>query len=286
MCCSADQACFNGACCNKKTCSDLASFVECGDSGVSDGCGGTVECGDCGGNGTCVSNHCDCNDNYGVISGEHECRHACDGYLPFAGCCDEEWTVYCAGSLLEAVNCADFSAPFNFCGWDAANVYFTCNSGVIPPPAVTDVCPSNIVIDKTPPACTDDIYEVNNTWNVNATPVLNGTDLFATKCSGDEDYYSINLQDGDSLTVTIDFDHALLDLDLVLWYQSVDKTTWHYVDWYMNSNASNNMETFTFVAGSEMPWFADEFTGAGTYFVEVIEFGSTSTGYQMTVEVP
>ncbi len=282
-CCSSIQVCYEDACCTPDTCDDLApeDFVECGDSGVTDNCGGTIDCGNCGANGSCVSNTCDCDDNYGVLTDEHECVHACDGYLPAVGCCYDNWLVSCSGTDLEIYNCSIQPPPYSICGWYNTTNSFNCYSQDTTPPEQSIDCPSNIVVD-TPPACEDDEYEENDTWNVDATPVVDGSDIYATKCDGDADYYSIDLTSGQTITITLTFNPDIADLVLILWYSSVDYSTWHYIDYIMSGTGT---ASYSFTAGDEYPFYTGDYTGTGTYYIDIAEWMGDIAGYELTVSV-
>jgi len=263
--------CYGGGCCTPDTCDDLASFQECGESGVTNNCGGTINCGDCGDNGSCVSNTCDCDDNYGMLEDGHVCVHACSGYLPAVKCCDEGWLVYCNDDSLEWTDCGMRVPPDDVCGWSDDRSYFKCG-GLDPVPGGQSLaCPSNIVIDKNPTCIDDEAYE-DNDIDAEATPVQNGSDIFATKCGGDRDLYSIDLAVGDTLTAAVYFNESSANLDIGIWYPASDIVGW------------TNLLAYVWDGGDEetAEWTATE---AGTYYVEVFEVFGDSTGYELVITV-
>ncbi len=108
--------------------------------------------------------------------------------------------------------------------------------------------------------CADDPYEGDD-------PVVMASGHYPglIMCRGDRDAYEVELEEGDNLTVTIDFTHAVADLDLLLTDANevvVDRST---------STADQESVTLTAAA-------------AGTYLVQVYPYGDPEdTGYTMTV---
>jgi cysteine-rich repeat protein len=72
----------------------------------------------------------------------------------------------------------------------------------------------DVVIDEATPTCTDDGLEDNDTFD-DARPIGGSTDALQV-CEGDDDFYSVTLGAGDTLTVAADFSHAEGDIDLRL----------------------------------------------------------------------
>ncbi len=67
-----------------------------------------------------------------------------------------------------------------------------------------------------PTGCVDDGYEDNDTCGA-ARKVTPGTYRNLQICSGDDDYFAVDLQAGDALTMDILFSHDLGDLDVTLY---------------------------------------------------------------------
>ena len=285
-CCSADETCFDDECVVPLTCDDIpeVDFTECGATAFDDGAGGTIDCGDCGANGTCVGGVCDCDDNYGVFDGEHECTYACDGYLPSVGCCEGDFVAYCSGGSLVQVYCGYYAAPANTCGWqgDPSN-YFTCADGT-PPVEYTSTCPDNIVVDTDIPACEDDDMEENDD-EASATRINVGESVSATKCSGDSDFYIVSLTTGQDVTIRLDFVHTTVDLDFILWYDHVDEATYDtYLTEEYKSTPSSSFEEFAFTVGVLNTWGGDP-TATGDYIIEVFDLPGDQGGYVLSVSV-
>ncbi|MCP4603977.1 MAG: hypothetical protein GY847_26225 [Proteobacteria bacterium] len=283
LCCDdSTHVCHDNACCPPLTCADKTDgdYVECGSAG-DDECGGTIDCGECGGFGECDAGTCDCEDNYGVVDEGHECVYACDGYLPAVGCCDEDWYVNCIGAVLTDANCTLLAPPFHECGWYDVTSSFYCSSEGETPPDQVKACPANIVVDKTPVPCDDDGYEDNDTNDSTAEPVSHGTVLVATKCLGDGDFYRIDLVDNQTLTASIDFNHATANLDLVIWESTSDPI--NYIGIVLWAESLTNTETVEITIGEGYPYDLGTPMPAGTYYLEVWEAGLASTGYQLTV---
>jgi hypothetical protein len=146
------------------------------------------------------------------------------------------------------------------------------------------MCPSNIVIDKTPPTCNDDSYEPNDAWATEATAVSSGSDFMATKCPGNKDYYKINLNSGQKITVTLKFNGQSANLDLYLWYDQVDYNTWANVAAASYSSTASE-ESVSFTVGDKLLW-SDEYSDAGTYYIDVNDTAETDVaGYQLIIVV-
>jgi hypothetical protein len=288
VCCSSSETCYGGACVTPLTCTDLTGpdFVECGPTGVDDGAGGTVDCGDCGANGTCSAGVCSCDDNYGVLADEHECTYACDGYMPDQDCCDGNWLVYCFGGALQIFDCGN-SFPNNTCGWSSADTEFSCADDTLPTDTdYTPVCPSNIAIDTEAPVCVDDGYEENDS-DVAAYEITFGSGettaaVGGTKCPNDYDIFSVYLDAGETITVTLEFTHSDINLDLGLWFDSMDESGFTtLLDYSYSSTSSNNREEITFSVGD--PMYSGDPTTAGYYLIEIYEASGDSGGYLLTV---
>ncbi|MBN2340899.1 MAG: PPC domain-containing protein [Deltaproteobacteria bacterium] len=284
VCCGTDETCYNNACVTPLTCDDLDTdnFTECGPTAFDDGAGGTIDCGDCGTHGTCSAGVCDCNDNYGVLEGGHECVYACSGYLPSVGCCEGAWVVYCNAGTVETYYCGFGAAPNDVCGWTSDFNIFSCDD-TAPPPEYSITCPSNIVVDTEVPACVDDAYEENDI-ETDAYELVVGAGISATFCVGEVDIYKIYLSSGESVDIVLNYSSVAIDLDMMLWYSMIDKSTWSTLVTYANdSSVDPDEEVITFAAGDEYPYFSGTFTGEGYYFIEIGIISGDSSGYTLTV---
>lgn len=75
---------------------------------------------------------------------------------------------------------------------------------------------SNVVLRTvTPPECTEDTLEDNDD-ETTAAALTAGTPLDLVACEGDEDWFEIEVPDGDSVEVSATFDNAEGDVDLQL----------------------------------------------------------------------
>lgn len=221
VCCSAGQSCHetNDTCCTPSTCDTFPGAPECGESGTLDACGRPVDCGDCGSYGYCLGGACQCLQEYGVPAGEHECVHACDGYLPAVGCCDNEVVYYCSGGTLRNVDCYgeyyDLGAPWWSCGYvNAAHggPDFNCGGTDSVEPGYVAACPGNIV-----PECTGDSAEPNDTAGAAEAIAFEVIETQLRICPGDDDWFVLTgLNVGDEITVILEFLHAAGNLDLYL----------------------------------------------------------------------
>jgi len=118
-----------------------------------------------------------------------------------------------------------------------------------------------------PTGCVDDGYEENDTCGAarKATP---GTYRNLQICSGDEDWFAIDLKAGDAMTVTILFSHAQGDLDMRLY--DTDCSTQRA---YGGSTTSNEEMSYTATAD-------------GTYSINIYGFQGAENSYDMVVEAP
>jgi hypothetical protein len=269
-----------GTCCTPAQCGD-PGIPPCSLTPIDDGCGGTINC-TCGDNGTCIedvdpmNNACLCDENYGVIETGPECIFACDGYLPPERCCDSGVLMFCTGENLRGYSCLDV------CGWDDSAGLFDCGFNDPVPPEVTPDCPSNINYDPGA-GCDDDILEDNDTTgNIGpdeATVVETNPQIFnATKCAGDEDFYAIDLEDQDTLTVTAVFSGVDIDIDLALYYPTWD-----------GGSYDNYIAGAHTVGGSSetLSWTLDVGSGAveDVYYLRVEEYFGDSGNYSITFEI-
>ncbi len=116
--------------------------------------------------------------------------------------------------------------------------------------------------------CEDDGLENNDSIS-RATPIEEGDFPGLQVCPGDLDFFSIDLNEGDELTVTLDFSHAEGDIDLRL--KDPDGRALAF------SLSDTDGESFTYTA-----------TADGTYYIRVdLHFDSGAilgNRYDMTVE--
>lgn len=109
--------------------------------------------------------------------------------------------------------------------------------------------------------CADDPYEADD-------PVVmaSGHYVGLVMCRGDRDAYLVELSAGETLTVTVDFTHAVADLDVLLTDANevvVDRSV-----------STSDQETVTVTSPN-----------AATYLLQVYPYGDTEdTGYTMTVD--
>ncbi|MFT7580959.1 MAG: hypothetical protein ACI9MR_002633 [Myxococcota bacterium] len=75
---------------------------------------------------------------------------------------------------------------------------------------------AHLINSTPPPACLDDAYEPNDVYGDALSLARNGSLSGLEICSGDEDWFSVWVEEGEVLTATIDFDHSLGDLSLEL----------------------------------------------------------------------
>ena len=117
-----------------------------------------------------------------------------------------------------------------------------------------------------PDDCDADAFEPNN--SPDDAPTVTAGDYSLIQCdSDDDDYLAVELNNGDTLTATIAFSHALSDIDLTL----VDTNGTTTLD---SSLSTSNSEEVSHTA-----------TAAGTYFIRVYALDDTPNPYDLTVTV-
>jgi len=133
---------------------------------------------------------------------------------------------------------------------------------IVPDSAATAWCDVADGIDPGDATCTDDGYEDNDADDSAAT-LGTGSHSGLMVCSGDDDYYRIDVPSGGQLDVTITFDHDEGDLDLAL-FRDGDS---------VDSSAS--------VSDSEQV----SASGAGSYVVHVYGYQGAEASYALTATV-
>ena len=73
----------------------------------------------------------------------------------------------------------------------------------------------DIDIDRATSSCSDDVFEENDTRSA-AAPLGAGTERGLSACPSDDDFYSVSVGAGDTITVAAEFSHAEGDIDLRL----------------------------------------------------------------------
>jgi hypothetical protein len=121
-----------------------------------------------------------------------------------------------------------------------------------------------IVVSST--TCDDDVYEDNDDCGT-AAVLAPGTYAGLRICVWDRDYYAVELNAGDTVTMTILFSHALGDLDMVLF--DTDCSTW-----LGYSNSSSDGETIAYTAAT-----------AGTYTLGVEGHEGAQNSYHLVIEI-
>ena len=116
-------------------------------------------------------------------------------------------------------------------------------------------------------ACTDDGFEDNDDWD-EATPLTSGITISAKICDADRDWFSIPVEEGDTVEVVAVLNHAAGDIDVGIWEPEVDLIE--------DLNTSNDVETDTFVAAE-----------TGDYLFEVYShpLAGVRNTYDLTVTV-
>lgn len=114
----------------------------------------------------------------------------------------------------------------------------------------------------TPSGCTDDGFEPNDNPG-QAHTLAAGSYPGLAVCSGNDDYFTVDVPAGGAVSARIEFDHGEGDLDLTL---SLDGSS---ID---TSESTSNQEQ---VSGS----------GGGTYTVRVYGYSGAAAAYSMTVMV-
>ena len=117
-----------------------------------------------------------------------------------------------------------------------------------------------------PTGCVDDRFEDNDTCAA-AARVTPGTYHNLQICSGDDDFFGVDLKAGDTVTVTILFSHAQGDLDMILFGTdcSTELSRGH-------STTDNEQVTGTATAD-------------GTYYVMIYGYHGAENSYDMVIEV-
>jgi Cys-rich repeat protein len=116
------------------------------------------------------------------------------------------------------------------------------------------------------PSC-NDIYESNNTTDT-ATTIIAGSYSSLDVCESDTlDYFAIELGPGATVDVSIDFVHAIADLDLRL----------------LDTNGVSALASSSGVFDGES--VSDTVTTGGTYYIEVEHYNGDPNTYTMTIDV-
>jgi len=271
-CLGPQDACVKGQC----ECQPACQGKQCGD----DGCGG--ECGTCPGpQDACQDSQCVCvPDCTGKACGDDGCGGSC-GTCPGPQDACQEFQCVCVPSCTGKV-CGD-----DGCGGSCG----TC-------PGLQDACVKGQCVCQ--PACTgkkcgddgcggvcgkcsmvescesfqcvcqsDNGFENNNTC-AKATPITPATYPDLGICTGgDQDWYSIQLLAGQTLTVKASFNHALGDLDLYLYKQG------NCVGYLASSSTSASVESISYTS-----------TTQSTYLIRVVGYNaSVSNAYSLEVVV-
>jgi len=139
-----------------------------------------------------------------------------------------------------------------------------------PTPTHTPTSTTTPIID-TPTAtpttvCTDDSYEENDTCSAGAL-ITTGIYPNLQVCSGDDDWFAVDLEAGDTVIITTHFAHALGHLDMELY----DTDCWTWLD-YSTSSTDDEQIAYTVHA-------------SGAYNVRVYGHGGAENNYDMTVAV-
>ena len=118
-----------------------------------------------------------------------------------------------------------------------------------------------------PTGCVDDRYEENDTCGA-ATAITAGTYRDLQICSGDNDWFAVDLQAGDTLTVTILFTHTQGDLDM----------------WLVDTDCSTLLAQGTSYTHDEQMVYT--VAADGIYNIKVYGYQGAENGYDMVVEAP
>jgi hypothetical protein len=236
-CGGAPMGCVEGLC----ECIPNCEGLECGD----DGCGGS--CGDCTApQDLCVAGLCECQPScLGKICGDDGCGGVC-------GTCEGPQDECLGGFCVCQPACGGME-----CGDDGcAGICGVCTAGRLCDGALC-VCPG------------DEGLEPNNSCGA-ATPTLPGTYAVLGICPDtDEDWYAIQVAQGQTLTVEAEFDHAQGDLDMFLYQQG------NCVAYVASAITSTDDEVISIVAPADT-----------TYLLRVLGFeGDAENGYSLSVTV-
>ncbi|MBW2257530.1 MAG: trypsin-like peptidase domain-containing protein [Deltaproteobacteria bacterium] len=118
------------------------------------------------------------------------------------------------------------------------------------------------------PECDDDLYDTQGRDNdtlETATPLAAGSHTGLEVCTGDDDWYSVDLGPDEMLTATILFTHANGDLESALYFDDVE------VDWSAT------------ITDNEVVKFAPP--GGGTVYLLVYGFNNATNTYTMNLTV-
>ncbi len=110
--------------------------------------------------------------------------------------------------------------------------------------------------------CADDGNENDDHPN-EATNTSAGTHSGLMICSGDDDYFSFDVPNGGSLTVSINFDHSEGDLDMAIFSGSQELDS---------SESTGNSESVSV-------------SGGGSYIVQVYGYSGAQAGYSLTASM-
>jgi hypothetical protein len=125
-------------------------------------------------------------------------------------------------------------------------------------------------IDVTLAPCVSDSYEANNSLSA-AAPISTGFTSNLTACSGDDDWYSIELWVGDTLELDANFVHSEGDIDIYLFDPSESQVA--------QSAGVSNLETVTHTAPETGTYFlrARLFSDGGALLGNPYSLGATVT---------
>ena len=224
----------------------------CGD----DGCGGS--CGECEGElDACVEGVCECQPACeGIECGEDGCEGVCGDCLELYGdqhICEEGLCVCvpdCEGMVCGddgcGGSCGECEGPQDECIEGACECQPACEGKSCGDDGCSSICGECSLIEECVDFkcdCIDDAgLEPNNLCSV-ATPVSPATYPNMAICQGgDQDWYSIELQAGQTLSVNILFDHEIGDLDLYLFKQG------NCVGYKTSSSSSTSNESISWTS--------------------------------------
>ncbi|MFH1533055.1 MAG: PPC domain-containing protein [Pseudomonadota bacterium] len=269
-CAGPQDLCVEGLC----QCQPLCEGLECGD----DGCGGS--CGDCGEPPMgCVAGSCECiPDCQGIQCGDDSCGGSCGvcvgpQELCVGGLC--ECQSDCLGKICGddgcGGSCGTCGGPQDqcfggFCVCQPACAGMACGDDGCE--GSCGVCASGRVCNGASCVCpNDEGFEPNNSCGA-ATPTLPGTYAVLGICpAADEDWYAIQVTQGQTLTLEMEFDHDKGDLDMFLYVQG------NCVAYVASAITSTDDEAISFVAPATT-----------TYLLRVLGFeGDAENGYSLTV---
>jgi hypothetical protein len=108
-----------------------------------------------------------------------------------------------------------------------------------PTPTVTATPTATPTPTVTPTSCVEDVYEDNDTCGA-AAPITSGTYPDLQICSGDDDWFAVDLQAGDTIRITLNFIHADGDIDMQLYGAACPYDTETVRDEFNATSYSNN----------------------------------------------